>query len=97
MKPSAFLVNLARGGVIDEDALLAALRAERLAGAALDVFQTEPLPATSPFWAEPRVIVTPHAGGFFDRYPDHALPVLQHNLRAFLAGQRERMLHVVRG
>jgi D-2-hydroxyacid dehydrogenase (NADP+) len=97
MKPSAFLVNLARGGVIDEDALLAALREERIAGAALDVFQVEPLPADSAFWREPRVIVTPHAGGFFDRYPDYALPVLEANMRAFLAGARDRMTNVVRG
>lgn len=97
MKKSAYLVNLARGGVVDEAALLQALRGGQIAGAALDVFQTEPLPAASPFWAEPNVIVTAHAGGFFDRYPDHALPILERNMRAFLAGKRNEMINVVRG
>ena len=97
MKPSAFLVNLARGGVVDEAALLAALQSRRIAGAALDVFQTEPLPSDNPLWRAPGVLVTPHAGGFFDRYPDHALPILERNMRAFLAGRRDQMIHVVRG
>jgi phosphoglycerate dehydrogenase-like enzyme len=97
MKRSAFLVNLARGGVVDEAALLAALQSQRIAGAALDVFQTEPLPADNPLWRAPGVLVTPHAGGFFDRYPDHALPILERNMRAFLAGRRDQMIHVVRG
>ena len=96
MKPSAFLVNLARGGVVDEAALLHSLNINQIAGAALDVFATEPLPADSPFWERPNVLITPHAGGFFDRYPEHALPVIEENLRRFLAGDTANMLNLVK-
>ncbi len=96
MKRGSMLVNLARGGVVDEDALVAVLRNGHLAGAALDVFQREPLPGDHPLWSLPNVIVTPHLGGFFDRYPDHALPVLCHNLGCYLAGQFDQMINVVR-
>lgn len=96
MKPTAYVINLARGGVVDEDALLRALQAGRLAGAALDVFNEEPLPAAHPFWTMERVIVTPHLGGFHDAYPDLALPVVEENLRRFLAGDTKRMINVVK-
>ncbi|MGQ0552726.1 MAG: phosphoglycerate dehydrogenase [Planctomycetota bacterium] len=62
MKPTAFLINCARGGIVDEDALLAALNAGRLAGAGLDVFETEPLPADSPLRLCERLVLTPHLG-----------------------------------
>ncbi|HUL91471.1 MAG TPA: D-2-hydroxyacid dehydrogenase [Burkholderiales bacterium] len=96
MKPSAFLVNLARGGIVDEDALLAALREKRLAGAALDVFATEPLPEGHPFWSMDNVIVTPHLGGFHDQYAEEALPTLVDNFRKFLAGDIDGMANVVK-
>src|SRR5262252_1252097 len=96
MKPSAFLVNLARGGIVDEDALLAALREKRLAGAALDVFATEPLPEAHPFWSMDNVIVTPHLGGFHDQYAEEALPTLLENFRQFLSGDTSRMANVVK-
>src|SRR5207249_9409871 len=86
MKPSSFFVNLARGGVVDEEALLDALRTRKIAGAALDVFATEPLPGDSPFWDMENVIVTQHQGGFFDSYPGFALPVVEENMRKYLAG-----------
>ena len=96
MKPSAYLVNLARGGVVDEPALIEALEAGRIAGAALDVFMQEPLPAAHPFWRMERVLITPHLGGFCDVYADQALPVVEENMRRFLAGERARMVNVVR-
>jgi D-2-hydroxyacid dehydrogenase (NADP+) len=86
MKPGAYLVNLARGGVVDEAALIEALKAKRIAGAALDVFTQEPLPPDHPFWSMDEVIVTTHQGGFCDVYVDFALPVIEENLRRFLAG-----------
>lgn len=86
MKPSAFLINIARGGCVDEDAVIAALDAGQIAGAALDVFATEPLPANSPFWGRKDVIVTPHIGGFADVYRQQALPIVAANLAAFAQG-----------
>ena len=83
MKPSSFLINLARGGVVDEPALVEALTAGRIAGAALDVFNQEPLPADHPFWAMENVIITTHQGGFCDVYIDYALPTVETNMRAF--------------
>jgi len=96
MKPKSFLVNLARGGVVDEDALLAALGEGRIAGAALDVFAVEPLPEDHPFWAMENVIVTPHLGGFHDQYAEQALPTVEENLRRFLAGDIDNMVNVVK-
>ena len=95
MKPSAFLINIARGNVIDESALIAALRARRIAGAGLDVFSTEPLPPDSPLWTLDNVILTPHIGGLSDVYVEQVIPVLIENLRAFRAGDRSRMRNVV--
>ena len=96
MKRTAFLVNVARGGVVDEEALFNVLKAKGIAGAALDVFGTEPLPPESPLWDLPNVIITPHAGGFFDGYPKHALPVIEENLRRFMAGDTSNMLNLVK-
>jgi D-2-hydroxyacid dehydrogenase (NADP+) len=95
MRPSSYLVNLARGGVVDEDALIAALETERIAGAALDVFNEEPLPAGHKLWSLPNVIITPHAGGFYDDYPARAWPAIEHNMRCFLAGDYGAMVNRV--
>ena len=95
MKPGSYLVNVAHGGVVDEDALLKALDGDRLAGAAMDVFAQEPLPADHPIWNAKNVMVTPHLGGFYDEYPDRALPVVEENMRRFLAGDFAHMVNRV--
>ncbi len=95
MKPTAFLINIARGGVVDENALLETLRQGGIAGAALDTFIDEPLPGDHPFWRMENVIVTPHFGGFNDAYVGQALPQLETNMRCFLDGTPERMINVV--
>jgi D-2-hydroxyacid dehydrogenase (NADP+) len=95
MKPSSYFINLARGGVVDEDALLEALRSGRIAGAALDVFTEEPLPAGHPFWSMNNVIITTHQGGFCDVYIDHAWPTVVTNMRCFLDGDIDGMVNVV--
>lgn len=95
MKPSAFLINVARGGVLDEAALLTALREKRLAGAALDVFQQTPLPGNHPLWQEPNVIITPLVGGMSNVYLEQAYPIVRDNLKRFLAHQLDRMINVV--
>jgi phosphoglycerate dehydrogenase-like enzyme len=87
IKPGALLVNVARGGVVDEPALIAALRSGHIRGAVLDVFQTEPLPADSPFWFLGNVIVTPHMAGFFDGWEQATLEIFCQNLARWLAEQ----------
>ena len=95
MKPDAYLVNVSRGGVIDEDALLDALRRRAIAGAGLDVFATEPLPEDHPLWSMDNVMITPRLGGMSNVYVEQALPVLRHNLAAFVSGDRDRMINRV--
>ena len=96
MKPGSYFINLARGGIVDEEALIKALESRSIAGAALDVFNHEPLPDDHPFWTMKNVIVTPHLGGFYDGYADRALPVVEENIRRFLAGDTMNMIYVVR-
>lgn len=96
MKPTAYLVNLGRGDVIDDEALTRILKEGRIAGAALDVFREEPLPQDHPFWSLRNIIITPHLGGAFDEYPERALPIIHENMRRFLAGDTDNMLNVVK-
>jgi phosphoglycerate dehydrogenase-like enzyme len=93
MKPSAFLINLARGGVLDEDALLRALEGKTIAGAALDALATEPLPKGHPLWSLPNVYITPHIGGFSDTYVKDAAMQFEQSLAAFAAGAFDRMIN----
>jgi len=95
MKPTSYLINLARGGVVDEPALIEALNDKRIAGAALDVFSQEPLPIDHPFWSMPNVIITTHQGGFCDVYIDYALPTVETNMECFLKGDFNGMINVV--
>ena len=95
MKPGSFIINLARGGVVDEDALIDALNNGPIAGAALDVFAKEPLPADHRFWAMKNVIITPHLGGLSHDSSRHTMPALTHNMKCFLAGNIDRMVNRV--
>jgi len=95
MKPTSFFVNLARGGVVDEAALIEALQTGRIAGAALDVFNEEPLPPNHPFWSIDNVLITTHQGGFCDVYIDHAWPTIEANMQCFLNGDIGGMINVV--
>jgi phosphoglycerate dehydrogenase-like enzyme len=96
MKPTAFLINLARGGIVEEDSMIEALNSGKIAGAALDVFQTEPLPSDHPLWSTKNVIITPHLGGFCDVYADLALVTVEHNMECFLRGDIDGMRDMVR-
>jgi phosphoglycerate dehydrogenase-like enzyme len=88
MKRSAYLVNIGRGAVVDLADLVAALEAGELAGAALDVFETEPLPADSPLWKMgERVILTPHVAGYSPRIAGRHLAVVVENVRRFVRGE----------
>ena len=90
MKRTATIVNLSRGGVIDEAALIDALRAREIAGAGLDVTETEPLPAESPLWDAPNVLVTPHFTAAMPDRSERALDIIVENFARYRAGQPMR-------
>jgi D-2-hydroxyacid dehydrogenase (NADP+) len=87
MRADAYLVNVARGGVVDQSALVTALEEGEIAGAALDVFETEPLPADSPLWAMDDVVVTPHASAATREYYERIAALVRENLRRLDAGE----------
>jgi len=95
MKPSAFLINLARGGVLDEAALIDALQAGKIAGAALDIFSKQPLPPDNPLWRMPNVIITPNIGGRSDNFVEQTLTIVEPNMAAFLDGRLKDMRNVI--
>lgn len=87
MKPTAYLINVGRGKLVDEAALLEALRENRIAGAGLDVFETEPLPPDHPLWDAPNVLITPHAASNFPEYWPRNRALIEENIRRFQAGE----------
>lgn len=92
MKPNAVIVNIARGAVIDQPALIRALKAGRIGGAALDVTDPEPLPSDSELWRLDNVMITPHISGGTPKYMDRAIELFCDNLRRYLAGEPLRNL-----
>lgn len=92
MKPDACLINVGRGAQVDEVALVEALRARRIAGAALDVFAHEPLPADSPLWSVENLLITPHTAGLTEKLWHRHYELFSDNLRRYLAGQPLRFV-----
>jgi phosphoglycerate dehydrogenase-like enzyme len=90
MRPGAVLLQLSRGGILDEAALVSAVREGRLRGASVDVFEHEPLPEASPLWTTPGIFVTPHVAGFVDRYFERALHLFVENLHLVEEGLAPR-------
>ncbi|HRJ41111.1 MAG: D-2-hydroxyacid dehydrogenase [Caldilineaceae bacterium] len=95
MKPSAYLVNMARGRCVDEPALLAALQNGTIAGAAIDHFWDEPLPSDSPFWDLENLLITPHTAGETRMYEENVVDILLENLKRLGEGQEELRNQVV--
>jgi phosphoglycerate dehydrogenase-like enzyme len=87
MKPDAYLINVGRGPLIDETALIDALRSHQIGGAALDVFVQEPLPAESPLWNLDNLLITPHTASLTDKLWERQYALYTENLRRFVAGQ----------
>jgi phosphoglycerate dehydrogenase-like enzyme len=92
MKPTAYFINIGRGAIVDLADLTAALQAKEIAGAGLDVYETEPLPADHPLWKLPNVILTPHVAGYSPRIAERHLNVLLENIRRFR--HLEKLLNV---
>ncbi|HUQ41206.1 MAG TPA: D-2-hydroxyacid dehydrogenase [Candidatus Limnocylindrales bacterium] len=87
MKPTAWVVNIARGAIVDEAALIEALRAERIGGAALDAHAVEPLPADNPLWSLPNVLITPHSSNSSPNVRPRTIATFRENLRRYKAGE----------
>ena len=87
MKPTAYLVNIARGAIVDEAALVRAMREKWIAGAGLDVFEQEPLPTDSPLWELENVLISPHVAGFTPHYDERATALFAENLQRYLSGR----------
>ncbi len=92
MKPTAFLINIGRGKTVDEEALIQALKENRIAGAALDTYVREPLPPESPLWELPNAILTPHIASRIDDYVFKAAGIFCENLERYISGRRLKNL-----
>jgi len=88
MKKTSFFINIARASVVNENALVEALSEHRIAGAALDVFEKEPLPENHPFWSMENVIISPHSASFTPDSWNHVLELLKNNFIAFSKGEK---------
>jgi D-2-hydroxyacid dehydrogenase (NADP+) len=95
MKPSAYFVNVARGKVADEAALIATMQAGRIAGAGIDVTAEEPPAADSPLWTMPDVFITPHTAGETRRYEDNVLDILMENLDQLWRDEKAKLRNQV--
>lgn len=95
MRPETYLINVARGRVVDEPALIAALQSDQLAGAGLDCMWEEPLPVASPLWEMQNVIITPHAAGETRQYETKIVDILLENLERLWRGEKELVNEVV--
>lgn len=95
MKPTAFLINLGRGDIVDEEALINALKTGKIAGVALDVFSTTPLPKDHPLWGIKNVIITPHVAGLCDIQVEQVCSIFEENLRRFIRGERRNLINLI--
>ena len=95
MKPTAFLLNLGRGELVDEEVLIRVLKAGKIAGAGLDTYLQEPLPKGHPFWGMKNVIVSPHVAGMSDIYVEQAVTIFEENLGRFIKGERRNLINFV--
>ena len=95
MKPAAYLINVARGGVCNEDDIIAAVRSRQIAGAGLDVFSTTPLPAESPLWDVPGILLTPHVGGLSTTYMEQSVPIISRNLTCLAENRLADLSNVI--
>lgn len=95
MKTGVAFVNIGRGQCVDEDVLIASLRSGKIGFAALDVATIEPLPATSPLWDMPNVLISPHSASTVGRENERITDIFCHNLRCYLEGRREEMRNIL--
>jgi phosphoglycerate dehydrogenase-like enzyme len=96
LKSSAYLINISRGGVLNDDAIIKALKSGIISGAGLDVFEQEPLPIDSPFWDVPNLIITPHTAGMSEFYVKQAMPIIEKNLLAFINDKPDEFVNLVK-